>query len=540
MVYPLNFIEMSVELKTRKYIRGQVTRLFNEHDKFTSMNKTECKAVQIKLVSYSDQLNSLNTVIQKSLYGDGKNEEEFLLELQSCDDYSDKLNTCFAVLQLMDSKPEAKDSETARSLLKSPVVPLPVYASTESENVEKFLVEFESAIATYSYTERDKLLLLKQQVSGRASILLENLEISKQTYTDAKKLLKEALASRSLQKFNVIKQLSEMKLEYGTDPFSYIGKITNVTETFSTLEIKVDDILQYFIWQGMNESFKAQLVNVTNHVRPSLEEIKEKFFEASERYMDVTRKFNERGKSSTSLAVNVKYEDNETNRISNADATSPRKKCTLCQENHARHKCIKYKEPEHKLRRLAELNGCKKCANIGHTTDKCDFDDVHKIKTSYEKLKHIRTNLLEIYHREFMNTLIKQATDKKDRYAPVNHKQISIGDIVLIKDDGYKPVNYPMGIVKEVFKNINGEVTAAKVLKGKTNEITKRHVTSLIPLLRKESDEDTVASDDDDEDAVASKEEIQGMDVSRKRPRRKAAEISRQKFKNILNDDISD
>ncbi|XP_066981301.1 uncharacterized protein [Macrobrachium rosenbergii] len=139
-----------------------------------------------------------------------------------------------------------------------------------------------------------------------------------------------------------------------------------------------------------------------------------------------------------------------------------------------------------------------------------------------------------------MNTLIKQATDKKDRYAPVNHKQISIGDIVLVKDDGYKPINYPMGIAKEVFKNINGEVTAAKVLKGKTNEITKRHVTSLIPLLRKESDEDAVASDDDDEDAVASKEEAPGMDVSRKRPLRKAAEISRQKFKSILNDDISD
>ncbi|XP_068207513.1 uncharacterized protein [Palaemon carinicauda] len=98
-----------------------------------------------------------------------------------------------------------------------------------------------------------------------------------------------------------------------------------------------------------------------------------------------------------------------------------------------------------------------------------DFDVVHKIKTSYEKLKHIRINLLEIYHREFMNTLIKQATDKKDRYAPVNHKQIGIGDIVLLKDDGYKPVNYPMGIVKEVFKNINGKVTASKVLKGKTN-----------------------------------------------------------------------
>ncbi|XP_068203538.1 uncharacterized protein [Palaemon carinicauda] len=93
--------------------------------------------------------------------------------------------------------------------------------------------------------------------------------------------------------------------------------------------------------------------------------------------MDVTRKFNERrrqgGKSSTSLAVNVKYENNETNRISTADAAFPRKRCTLCQENHATHKCIKYKEPEHKLSRLEELNGYKKCANIGHTTDKCKF-----------------------------------------------------------------------------------------------------------------------------------------------------------------------
>ena len=35
--------------------------------------------------------------------------------------------------------------------------------------------------------------------------------------------------------------------------------------------------------------------------------------------------------------------------------------------------------------------------------------------------------------------LIAQAVDQKDRYKPVTHKRVKIGDVVLIKDENMKP-----------------------------------------------------------------------------------------------------
>ena len=93
-------------------------------------------------------------------------------------------------------------------MLKSPVSPLPKFASKEGEDLHKCFFQFEETLSKFSYPEYDKLLLLKQQVSGRASILLNSLESDKQNYAEAKKLLTDALASQGVRKFNVIKQLS--------------------------------------------------------------------------------------------------------------------------------------------------------------------------------------------------------------------------------------------------------------------------------------------------------------------------------------------
>ena len=78
---------------------------------------------------------------------------------------------------------------------------------------------------------------------------------------------------------------------------------------------------------------------------------------------------------------------------------------------------------------------------------------------------------------------MKQVVNDKNRYKPVTHKKLQLGDIVLIKEENCKPINYPMAVVKEVKININDEVTDAVLLKGKNREVVKRHVTSLIPIL---------------------------------------------------------
>ena len=76
-------------------------------------------------------------------------------------------------------------------------------------------------------------------------------------------------------------------------------------------------------------------------------------------------------------------------------------------------------------------------------------EPVSKIKGSWEKLKKVRANLIKLYNAEFLNTLIKQALNEKSRYKPTYHDKISLGDVVLLKEDYHKPVNYPMGIVKK-------------------------------------------------------------------------------------------
>ena len=55
----------------------------------------------------------------------------------------------------------------------------------------------------YGYPDGDRLILLKQQVSGKAALLLEGYHADSQTYDAAKNILKLALASTEMQKFNI-------------------------------------------------------------------------------------------------------------------------------------------------------------------------------------------------------------------------------------------------------------------------------------------------------------------------------------------------
>lgn len=77
--------------------------------------------------------------------------------------------------------------------------------------------------------------------------------------------------------------------------------------------------------------------------------------------------------------------------------------------------------------------------------------------------------------------MISQATNTKDRYKPIGHQTLQVGDLVLLKEPLLKPANYPMGIVREVVYNDLNEVTAATVTKGGTSESVRRHVDALVP-----------------------------------------------------------
>ncbi|XP_068224926.1 uncharacterized protein [Palaemon carinicauda] len=151
------------------------------------------------------------------------------------------------------------------------------------------------------------------------------------------------------------------------------------------------------------------------------------------------------------------------------------------------------------------------------------------VKDKYTKIRKVRHRLFDLYQSEFMSTLLNQAIDTKDRYKPCKHDKIGVGDIVLIKDANVKPVNFPMGIVKQIITNNEGETTGAVVLKGRTAELTKRHVSCLIPLLLFENSSE-------DKDLAGDLPMISTELSVRPKSTRKAALESIKKTKDILSE----
>ena len=134
---------------------------------------------------------------------------------------------------------------------------------------------------------------------------------------------------------------------------------------------------------------------------------------------------------------------------------------------------------------LVSVNVVPELQRAPNTDDESfTIEPAEKVRNSYKKLQKVRSNLIDLYHSEFIAKLMQQAVAVKDRYSPVKHTALQRNDIVLIKEPFHKPSQYPMGIVKDIVTNDLGEVTGATVLNGKTHEVTKRHVSNLIFLLR--------------------------------------------------------
>ena len=67
--------------------------------------------------------------------------------------------------------------------------------------------------------------------------------------------------------------------------------------------------------------------------------------------------------------------------------------------------------------------------------DNFEVNTLEKIEwTSFKQLLGIKSKLREQYLDEFVRSLTVQATLIKDRYAPKDHCNLSVGDIVLIRD----------------------------------------------------------------------------------------------------------
>ena len=372
----------------RKFIRQAITKLDNSKANFTNLNRIEKLTKKQTVNDYREKLQNLNSKIQSLKFSDPLNlGTEYEEELTRCDEYELKITSCLVTLDDL-IKRDLVSIDTGivtpqvNSYLKRPSAPLPEFRSGENEDITRFFYNFEEVISRYPYSEYDKFLLLKQQITGRVSALIDSLEVDKQTYNSAKALILKAIASPEKQKFNTIKQISQMKMSAKTDPFEYISKLKNVKENVKKLNIQVDDVLQYFFLDGMEEEFKSQLVNLTQKTMPTVDEMEPHLFEASERYINIksksVKKVEERkpNKEVISFATNVNH---ESPKITNL------KPCVLCTEaTHAIYNCPTFETPKDKIDKINHLNGCIRCGLLNHKSGSCRFRFVTRCQSCYK------------------------------------------------------------------------------------------------------------------------------------------------------------
>ena len=271
----LNMSSLQFLVNSRKYLRSSATRVFNDKDRLSSYDAVAKQNLIGKLNKLTLDLADFDSKILNLKFDvDDPKVEDFDKEMRCCEEYQDNILTCLTLLNITEDVVNAGNTSAsssgpvmpiAKSLLKSPTAPLPTFASGEGESLELFFNSFEETLGKFQYTNYDKLLLLKQQISGKASFLIDSLDPDKQSYNEAKALLMQAFATTDIQKFNIVKQLSEMSLNFDDEPFCYMATMRKIKSAVIQLDIKID-VLQYFFFKGMNQYFKSELVQITNNV----------------------------------------------------------------------------------------------------------------------------------------------------------------------------------------------------------------------------------------------------------------------------------
>ena len=368
----------------RKHLRSTVTRIYNDIDNFETYDVNQLETTKVKLTKLQSDLRAADATVTECMYTNAVSEDQVDLELEqeliACEAYQDRINEALQVLVATTSAVAAPPAQvldpTPRSLLKSPTAPLPKFSSEVGENFELFLRNFEDTLSKYNFTAYDKFLLLKGQISGKALYLIESLDPTNQTYDQAKQLLTQALASRDLQISNVLTQMLEMRLTYNSEPFKYVADMRKLVHACRDLKITIEEVLQYFFLKGMNETFKNQLVLVTNSSTPTLDQILDNFFVANDRYTTVQQNYRRtKAENFSKNKENYKTVSALKTETVIKNSSNPFIQCSLCTNNkdHSINKCPVFKTPRSKIERLERIKGCVLCTNSDHAAENCNF-----------------------------------------------------------------------------------------------------------------------------------------------------------------------
>ena len=371
-------------IKTRQYTRSKVTRLCNKIDnEIGTLNSFDRQAYLNRINALNDELKQIDKDFLSLCVELDRPEEELDNIGYETDTYDEMIAKCIALLdvrvQTSNDRSDILNSSYALNphLLNKPrlpEIPLPTFSNQKGENLSKFFMTFESIVDRHNLSDYEKFLYLKKQLKGSALILVDTLDIDQLSYFTAKKLLQEAFDSTVNSKYEIITLLSDLYLPKNSDPYRFIGDMRTVLSGIRSLSITVSDIVQFFIWKGLNSSFQSHLTMITNKSKPNLEEIENNIFEATQRYLK---------EMGNVVAPNYAKPDKFNNKpnVSNNALNvqmKPKPFCVLCKYDkkdfeHKMELCSIYVTPKDKFDKLRSMNGCTKCSFASHDSKACKF-----------------------------------------------------------------------------------------------------------------------------------------------------------------------
>ena len=127
----MNSIEFAIN--TRRYIRGSVTKFYNNISTIKTKSDGDNIALKLKLEKFLNELNDLNKVVQRDL-SDNKKLTELNDEFTDCDAYENKILSLLSEISITMDGNKVKVVPNV-SLLRNPTVPLPKFESLETENI---------------------------------------------------------------------------------------------------------------------------------------------------------------------------------------------------------------------------------------------------------------------------------------------------------------------------------------------------------------------------------------------------------------------
>lgn len=369
-------------VKSRGYIRGQLTKLSNKIDEsLISMSHEERCNIKSKLERLSSEIATLDKQISAITYDTAVNKDEALdKELADIEVYTDLITKCTNQIALSMFPVAVSGELNVANKLKLPELPLPEYSHNSGESLTNFLTAFESILLKHNLTEYEKFVYLKKQLKKEPLLLISSLEPANQSYTSAKALLKSAFSNTISQQYEAINKLSQLHLKTNGNVYEYVSSMRIVKEMFKELKIDINCVMQYFFWTGMPVELQNHLINICNNNKPTLAEIDSNIFKAIERFNEVRERtktnFNLKNKSDNEckvegFAVNVNYDKSST--------AKARVFCSLCSgkdtkvTDHSTRDCSVYKTPESKLTQLEKLGACTRCGYLNHATKECKF-----------------------------------------------------------------------------------------------------------------------------------------------------------------------